>query len=303
MTERNQWLDVAKGITIMLMVVGHSSLPLYLIFFIYSFHMPLFFIASGWTSNRGKYSTSEFLFKKTKALLLPFTIYSAVVLGLQVSAGLMKIEDFVCNGWGLGYALWFIPVLFFANVLTYMIYKIEDTLARYMIAIALVLIGCILAYFHILLPWNIATIPVATVFVMLGSECRRWQRYIDEPKMWLLFCATAITIGISQIWNLDLCFNSILPFIPKFVGAISGTLMVFLLSSYIAKYTKVCSRALQAVGHETYVVVAFSQIIIMLLNQYFTLNAALKYGILVIVLVLLVNLKNTINRALKFKLL
>lgn len=49
--------------------------------------------------------------------------------------------------------------------------------------------------------------------------------------------------------------------------------------------------------------VAFSQIIIMLLNQYFTLNAALKYGILVIVLVLLVNLKNTINRALKFKLL
>ena len=113
----------------------------------------------------------------------------------------------------------------------------------------------------------------------------------------------AMALYISHFWRLDMCCNNILPIVPLTLGAVAGTLMMFTLSSYIVRYTKLLSRVFQAVGRETYVVVAFSQIIIMLLNQYFTLNAALKYGILVIVLVLLVNLKNTINRALKFKLL
>lgn len=40
--KRSVWLDVAKGITIILMVLGHSSIPDGLSRFIYAFHMPLF---------------------------------------------------------------------------------------------------------------------------------------------------------------------------------------------------------------------------------------------------------------------
>ena len=54
---RLKWLDIAKGLGILLMVLGHSSVPVVVAKFIWAFHMPLFFIASGWTTNweKGRY--------------------------------------------------------------------------------------------------------------------------------------------------------------------------------------------------------------------------------------------------------
>ena len=46
-TSRILWIDVAKGITIILVVLGHSSLPSTISRFIWAFHMPLFFLVSG----------------------------------------------------------------------------------------------------------------------------------------------------------------------------------------------------------------------------------------------------------------
>lgn len=40
---RKLWLDIAKGITIILIVVGHTSISNAISSFIYAFHMPLFF--------------------------------------------------------------------------------------------------------------------------------------------------------------------------------------------------------------------------------------------------------------------
>lgn len=45
MTKRIAWIDIAKGIAILLMIIGHelpSNCHLYGL--IFSFHMPLFFI-------------------------------------------------------------------------------------------------------------------------------------------------------------------------------------------------------------------------------------------------------------------
>ena len=50
-TNRLKWLDIAKGISIILVVIGHTSIPRFLSDFIWAFHIPLFFIASGWTTN------------------------------------------------------------------------------------------------------------------------------------------------------------------------------------------------------------------------------------------------------------
>lgn len=45
--KRIDWIDVAKGIGIILMVMGHTSMPDAINRWIYSFHMPLFFLLSG----------------------------------------------------------------------------------------------------------------------------------------------------------------------------------------------------------------------------------------------------------------
>lgn len=37
-----------------------------------------------------------------------------------------------------------------------------------------------------------------------------------------------ITFSVSHFWRLDMCFNGILPVMPLTIGALSGTLMVFI---------------------------------------------------------------------------
>ncbi|QJD09405.1 acyltransferase family protein [Flammeovirga sp. MY04] len=65
-------MDVSKGIGILLMVLGHTSIPSALSKFIWAFHMPLFFIASGWTTNWQKTDFITFTKRKLRTLLLPF---------------------------------------------------------------------------------------------------------------------------------------------------------------------------------------------------------------------------------------
>lgn len=45
--QRNQRIDVIRGMAIMLVVLGHSGVSEPLFQWIYSFHMPLFFFVSG----------------------------------------------------------------------------------------------------------------------------------------------------------------------------------------------------------------------------------------------------------------
>lgn len=55
MKKRLIWIDNAKGIGILLVVLGHTyGIPVQLHHIIYSFHMPLFFILSGYTFHPGR---------------------------------------------------------------------------------------------------------------------------------------------------------------------------------------------------------------------------------------------------------
>jgi len=73
---RNSSLDIAKGIGIILVVIGHlHEAPLLLVKFIYSFHMPLFFILSGYIYNITKYSSLslyEYIRSKWGNLIIPY---------------------------------------------------------------------------------------------------------------------------------------------------------------------------------------------------------------------------------------
>lgn len=69
------------------------------------------FIASGWTTNFVKDSWRGFLYKKARGLVIPFLVYSLVVILIQDAMGWKSILSLVLEGWG-GYALWFIPVLY-----------------------------------------------------------------------------------------------------------------------------------------------------------------------------------------------
>ena len=75
--KRNKTIDIARGIAIILMCIGHTCCPHILHNFIYMFHMAFFFMTSGYFFNKEKSITQpwEFIIKKIKGLYIPFVIW------------------------------------------------------------------------------------------------------------------------------------------------------------------------------------------------------------------------------------
>lgn len=75
-TKREYWVDFLKGITIILVVLGHCDIPAVQIrpvalpTIIYLFHMPLFFMISGYLDNSHRENSLWTVVKKKAPRLL-----------------------------------------------------------------------------------------------------------------------------------------------------------------------------------------------------------------------------------------
>lgn len=97
---RKDWVDAAKGVAIMLVVLGHAlrgidasevELPNldWLDQGIYAFHMPLFFALAGWFFIAGIRNRTfrEFLTGKARRILYPLILWTYLFLGAKLLAG------------------------------------------------------------------------------------------------------------------------------------------------------------------------------------------------------------------------
>lgn len=83
--KRDKSVDVLKASCLVFMVLGHCGFPWTQ--FIYLFHMPLFFMASGYLFNKNRITTSKaiknFFFRKVKSLWVPYVVWNIVFLVAQ----------------------------------------------------------------------------------------------------------------------------------------------------------------------------------------------------------------------------
>ena len=70
--KRIEWVDVFKGIAILLVVMGHTNSPFN--GYIYLFHMAAFFFISGYTSNLEKKPVLSVVATKSYSILLPYVV-------------------------------------------------------------------------------------------------------------------------------------------------------------------------------------------------------------------------------------
>ena len=77
----------------------------------------------------------------------------------------------------------------------------------------------------------------------------------------------------------------------------------FVFSVKMQEKSRLLLRIFSVVGKETFVVVAFSQIVIMLLNHFYPMPSILEYLVLMVALTVIVYLKNLINNICKTKIL
>lgn len=110
MKQRDTFLDFAKGFAISLVVLGHileKSMEQRngVYHFIYLFHMPFFFMLSGYLTYRIKVFDGGFYLKKMRSLLLPFFF-----VGMSFTFLNGQYQGFFCNSFHNGY--WFLFSLF-----------------------------------------------------------------------------------------------------------------------------------------------------------------------------------------------
>lgn len=115
-SKRIEWIDIAKGIAIILVVYSHCGLHSVPYFgpWVDTVFMPFFFMLSGMLFSHGKYGGfKSFTHKKWMTLIRPFIFFSLTVfVGYYYIGGEQYenlIRNFLSNGWPN--ALWFIPVL------------------------------------------------------------------------------------------------------------------------------------------------------------------------------------------------
>lgn len=304
MSGRLKSIDVAKGIVICLMVLGHSSIPVWLSNWIWSFHMPFFFLVSGMLSSWRK-GLKDFYIGKIKMLLLPFLLYSCINLLIYPLYGRMPWSDFIIHtllyGWG-GNALWFIPILCFSLLICRLIKHI--LLFNIIFVVLFSVLGCLLNIYKIELPWTISTIPIACVYVlMVRTFSLRIFQYVDSEYPIVDFVmflgGLYVTLFVSHYYRFDLASNNILPFFPLMMSSVAGTIMILTFSKLTLKFKRF-SNLWALIGENSIVVLAFSQCIIGVINCHFNLNPIIKYLFLFFVLFMLIELRVVLRRRMKY---
>ena len=167
--KRIDWIDAAKGIGILLVVAGHVMLEGGMAFpgsdvardFIYSFHMPLFFMISGvllGLSLANREADSAYVGQKSrslaKRLLVPFFIWSVIyfLLGhgnLQDTSALVKSFASMVTFRGQA-PIWFLGALFWAEVFALLIVFISKKRVKWVLVsfAVVVLLACAAWWFY-----------------------------------------------------------------------------------------------------------------------------------------------------------
>ena len=88
MSQRDITIDIAKGIGIFLVVLGHVPIPMWLATPIYMFHMPLFFFLSGMFFHPEE-KLAYGIYKKVRTLIVPYLFFAVCANGSNMLRDLL----------------------------------------------------------------------------------------------------------------------------------------------------------------------------------------------------------------------
>lgn len=150
---RNNTLDVLKGVGIFLVVLGHATFVNdRIITFIFSFHMPLFFIVSGMLMKikaESESSFSIFIRKKLRSIAIPYLSFSICYIIIdflsvyyqQISYSDLKINAICTLSLAGSGPLWFLPTLMISQIFLFLIIKRFNLWQALILSLALAAIG------------------------------------------------------------------------------------------------------------------------------------------------------------------
>jgi len=284
---RITWIDNLKALGIFLVVLAHheNDLPNYLLKYIYSFHVPLFFFASGLVFNPDKYTSIKILLiDKVRSLLIPYFVFSFLTylfwLILNVTRGYVAIgsSDMILPLIGIFYSsnwiwmthnppLWFLTCLFVVEVEFYLLYqysrKVHVSGALVLcLLLALSISGSIMSrYFLFRLPWgldiSITALPLFGIAFyakpILFKLLKRDNLPAFRTLIPLLIFLLSISIFVSSAGDfVNMGCNRVHDYFHFIVAGIAGVLSCCIISAIIPR-----NRILTFIGANTIIILAF----------------------------------------------
>lgn len=263
-SNRSGSIDMAKGITIFLVIAGHAAgnldTPLYRIL-LYYFHMPLFFIISGMMMIRGSDDFSpgywkRLLVKNFQTLMIPYFLWALIYSQFSYK----NVLWILYGSWealgkvGTLTSLWFLPCLFFARIIMGAIkyltrnWKMDKYLLMGLLAIPAFFLGLLFPKVEIGYFWCFNISFMALAFLLLGAATQRVvKKYYTALGQFWYWLGLAVSIAVFLMGTvlrkepLELvlmCCSDYGNLLYFLINAISGSAAIFFLSMILSDIAK-----------------------------------------------------------------
>ncbi len=302
--DRVEWVDITRGIGILLMVIGHAGNIPNIKIWIYSFHMPLFFILSGYIygkyksnkyTNSGLFGLFKLLKKNIKSYLVPYVFLFIVNFIIQSFFEFIKFGlEYFKNGGntyrylikGLLYSydtdypncdpLWFLTCLFITYIFLWIILELNTNVQR-LICVCFYIITSILVvrveiYYNLdELPWHIDVALVAAVFMYVGTLLVRYEEIIQKRVtriilIGILFVGSVFGYINGKVNMVKNQYNSLALFLISSVFICFS--LIFLIKMYSHK-NGIVTRVVVFWGKNTLIFMGFNYFFNLVLRQVF----------------------------------
>ena len=331
--KRIAWIDVAKGIGMLLVIFAHcfSNVAGEVIprAFLYSFHMPLFFILSGFTF---KFSEDWKQFRKStyksfKRLIIPaiicFIIFSIIsVIRSSLSGNHVELFEYVSDRilallfslpteltvYGITMPdigmMWFFVALFFSLVIFNLIARLSATpRTNILLSLFVSLFGFLLAKYNIFLPFSIDLALSLQIFLLFGKFFLRKIKLSSVLTAVIYFIIWIITfisyLFISRTY-LEVAVRRFPLFPVSIISALAGSCFIYCISYALSKIG-IIKKALSYIGRNSlYVLIAhyfdfvFEKIWLRFANTY--LNGLLRIIIVLILAFIIIQIKSLVQK-------
>lgn len=241
------WLDILKGIGIILVAIGHIYSNRTVFNWLYSFHMPLFFLAAGWV-----YKEKTILMdikKRIQTIVVPYFSFGLLVLLYwQVIERRFRDSDmsFIDSLFGLfsgcydnldfNVHLWFLPCFFVTVVLFNIMVNLGGRKVAYIASALMSLVYVVLPMPE--LPWGINRVFKYIGFYAVGVFLARRETRIVGRRI----RAGVIAVVLLTL-NFLLVLYNLTTGVMWFVTALIGVAAMILISQVINE-----NRVMQYIG-------------------------------------------------------
>ena len=199
MRYRLEWVDLLRGIAMLLVIWGHVDRTNYLFFAITGpFKMPLFFAITGYVFNDRNGNLKTFFSKLVRSIVVPWVILSLVWLKLLYAVLQGKFSNIPVYVYNFisGKDLWFMPCIIIAEVFFFFVLKVTSKAQiRVLIMITIGALGIVMSEIGVGRFAMIDVACTAQLYLLFGY----WFKTNELPLRKLLSVSNCLALGIVYL--------------------------------------------------------------------------------------------------------